>query len=128
MFEVDNSLISISTLSIESIVEILKEKKNFLLSQDVEKFVRFVSFDNGILFINFDSGYPRELLKNLNDFFLKAKYNIKVEHSNQLGEDTISSKKQALFQKQLNEISTSPLLKEVLTAFKNSYVAKIDEL
>lgn len=118
----------VSTLSIESIVEILREKKKYLLSQDVEKYVRFVSFENGTLFINFDTGYPRELLKNLNDFFIMAKYNIKVEHSNQAGEDTIYKKKQDIFNSQLKEISTNPILKEILHSFKNSYVAKIEEL
>ncbi len=124
----ENELIDISTISIESIIEILKEKKNFLLSQDVEKYVRFVSFDNGTLFINFDTGYPRELLKNLNTFFAKEKYNIKVEHSTLPGQDTIYKQKQDLFNKQLQELSTNPILKELLNSFKNSYVAKIEDI
>ena len=128
MFEEENSVIDVSTLSIESIVDILKEKKNFLLSQDVERYVRFVSFENGVLYINFDSGYPRELLKNLNAFFVNAKYNIKVEHSDMPGEDTILKKKRDIFNAQVAEISNNPILKEVLSAFSNSYVAKIEEI
>ena len=128
LFEEENSVIEISTISIESIIEILREKKNYLLSQDVEKYVRFVSFENGILLINFDTGYPRELLKNLNNFFVKEKYNIQVEHSNQLGEDTVFKKKQYFFNNQLREISENPILKEMMRSFKNSYVAKIEEI
>lgn len=128
MFEEENPVIDVSTLSIESIVDILKEKKNFLLSQDVERYVRFVSFDKGVLFINFDIGYPRELLKNLNAFFTNAKYNIRVEHSNEVGEDTIYKKKQDFFNAQIAEISDNPIFKEILRNFRNSYVAKIEEI
>ncbi len=128
MFEEEQSVTDVSTLSIESIVDILKEKKNFLLSQDVERYVRFVSFDKGVLLINFDTGYPRELLKNLNTFFANAKYNIKVEHSDNPGEDTIYKKKQDFFNAQIAEISDNPIFKEILRNFKNSYVAKIEEM
>ena len=129
MFEEEiNNNTDISILSIESIVDILREKKNYLLSQDVERYVRFVSFDKGVLFINFDTGYPRELLKNLNTFFANAKYNIKVEHSNEAGEDTIYKKKRDIFEAQLKEISSNPILKEISQNFKNSYVAKIEEI
>ncbi|MGN0929060.1 MAG: hypothetical protein ACI4N3_00265 [Alphaproteobacteria bacterium] len=126
--EEESSNTDVSILSIESIVDILKEKKNYLLSQDVERYVRFVSFDKGVLFINFDTGYPRELLKNLNTFFANAKYNIKVEHSNEVGEDTIYKKKRDIFEAQLKEISNNPILKELLHSFTNSYVAKIEEI
>lgn len=121
-------MIELSTLSIESIIEILKEKKNFLLSQDVERYVRFVSFDNGVLLINFDTGYPRELLKNLNYFFENAKYNIRVVHSELPGEDTIYKKKHDILNAQIKEISDNPTIKEILRSFTNSYVAKIEEL
>ena len=58
----------VATITIEGLVSTLKTKKSFLLSQDVERFVRFVSFDKGLLLVNLEDGYPRELIKNLITF------------------------------------------------------------
>ena len=70
LFEDLESVVNdVATLTIESLVSLLKEKKSFLLSQDVEKFVRFVSFDKGILSVNLENGYPREIIRNINNFF-----------------------------------------------------------
>ena len=51
-----------------------------------------------------------------------------MEHSDQLGEDTVFKKKQDFFNNQLREISENPILKEMMRSFKNSYVAKIEEI
>ncbi|MBR4316168.1 MAG: hypothetical protein IKP65_04270 [Alphaproteobacteria bacterium] len=115
-------------MTIEGLVDILKEKRSFILSQDVARYIRFVGFDKGILSVNLEEGYPREIIKNLNNFFDKNKYNIKVECSLERGEDTLEQKKKALFNKQLDEVSQNPILKEILTCFTNSTVANIEEL
>ena len=103
-------------------------KKSFILSQDVSRYVRFVGFENGELLINLEDGYPKEIIRNLNNFFEENKYKVKVEHSPERGEDTLEQKKKALFNKQLEEVSQNPLLKEILTCFSNSVVAKIEDL
>lgn len=129
LFEDLESVVNdVATLTIESLVSLLKEKKSFLLSQDVEKFVRFVSFDKGILSVNLENGYPREIIRNINNFFETNKYQIKVEHSNEIGEDTLEQKKRKLFESQLEEASKNPILREVLTCFSNSRVANIEDL
>lgn len=124
----ENATNDIATLTIESLVSILKEKKAFLLSQDVERFVRFVSFDKSILLINLETGYPREIIKNLNNFFSDNKYKIQVKFSEEKGEDTLEQKKKNLFKAQLEEASKNPILKEVLVCFSNSIVANIEEI
>ncbi len=118
----------VATMTIEGLVDILKEKKSFILSQDVARYIRFVGFEKGILSVNLEEGYPREIIKNLNHFFDENKYNIKVECSLERGEDTLEQKKKALFNKQLDEVSQNPILKEILTCFANSTVANIEEL
>ena len=118
----------VATITIEGLVSTLKTKKSFLLSQDVERFVRFVSFDKGLLLINLEDGYPRELIKNLNNFFTTNNINIKVEFSSERGQDTLEQKKKAIFKAQLDEVSKNPILKEILTCFTNSVVANIEDL
>ncbi len=118
----------VATLTIEGLVNLLKEKKSFILSQDVAKYVRFVRFDNGVIFINLETGYPREIVKNINNFFNDNKYKVKIECCQEKGEDTLEQKKKALFNKQLEEVSQNPILKEVLECFSNSVVANIEEL
>ena len=119
---------SVSTMTIESLVDTLKEKKSFLLSRDVERYVRFVGFDKGVLFINLEELHPKELIKNLNDFFIQSKFNIKVIRSSEKGDDTLEQKKKALFQQQLMEVSQNPILKEILECFRNSVVENIEDL
>ncbi len=126
--EVSDKSDDIATLSIESLVDILKKNKSFLLSQDVSKFIRFVAFDAGILFVNLQSGYPKDIIKNLNSFFEEKKFSIKVEHSSEIGEDTLEQKKQTLFNQQLEEAKENPILKEILDCFSNSVVANIENL
>lgn len=118
----------VATITIEGLVSTLKTKKSFLLSQDVERFVRFVSFDKGLLLINLEERYPRELIKNLNNFFTANNINIKVEFSSERGQDTLEQKKKAIFNAQLDEVSKNPILKEILTCFTNSVVANIEDL
>lgn len=118
----------VATITIEGLVSTLKTKKSFLLSQDVERFVRFVSFDKGLLLINLEDGYPRELIKNLNNFFTANNINIKVEFSSERGQDTLEQKKKAIFKAQLDEVSKNPILKEILDCFTNSVVANIEDL
>ena len=118
----------VATITIEGLVSTLKTKKSFLLSQDVERFVRFVSFDKGLLLVNLEDGYPRELIKNLNNFFTANNINIKVEFSSERGQDTLEQKKKAIFKAQLDEVSKNPILKEILTCFTNSVVANIEDL
>lgn len=118
----------VATITIEGLVSTLKTKKSFLLSQDVERFVRFVSFDNGLLLVNLEDGYPRELIKNLNNFFTANNINIKVEFSSERGQDTLEQKKKAIFKAQLDEVSKNPILKEILDCFTNSVVANIEDL
>lgn len=118
----------VATITIEGLVSTLKTKKSFLLSQDVERFVRFVSFDKGLLLINLEDGYPRELIKNLNNFFTTNNINIKVEFSSERGQDTLEQKKKAIFKAQLDEVSKNPILKEILDCFTNSVVANIEDL
>lgn len=118
----------VATITIEGLVSTLKTKKSFLLSQDVERFVRFVSFDKGLLLVNLEDGYPRELIKNLNNFFTANDINIKVEFSSERGQDTLEQKKKAIFKAQLDEVSKNPILKEILDCFTNSVVANIEDL
>lgn len=118
----------VATITIEGLVSTLKTKKSFLLSQDVERFVRFVSFDKGLLLVNLEDGYPRELIKNLNNFFTTNNINIKVEFSSERGQDTLEQKKKAIFKAQLDEVSKNPILKEILDCFTNSVVANIEDL
>ena len=118
----------VATMTIEGLVDLLKEKKSFILSQDVARYIRFVGFDNGILSVNLEDGYPREIIKNINHFFEENKYKIKMEYSSEKGEDTLEQKKKAVFKKQLEEVSQNPILKEILDCFSNSVVANIEEL
>lgn len=118
----------VATITVEGLVSTLKTKKSFLLSQDVERFVRFVSFDKGLLLVNLEDGYPRELIKNLNNFFTTNNINIKVEFSSEQGQDTLEQKKKAIFKAQLDEVSKNPILKEILDCFTNSVVANIEDL
>lgn len=126
--DVENATNDVATMTIEGLVNILKEKKEFLLSKDVSGYVRFVKFDKGILYVNLEEGYPREIIKNINNFFDRNKYKVKVEYSNERGEDTLEQKKKALFKMQLEEVSQNPILKEILQCFSDSVVAKIEEL
>ena len=129
MFEEVESLDNdVATMTIEGLVDLLKEKKSFILSQDVARYIRFVGFDNGILSVNLEDGYPREIIKNINHFFEENKYKIKMEYSSEKGEDTLEQKKKAVFKKQLEEVSQNPILKEILECFSNSVVANIEEL
>ncbi len=126
--EVENATDDVSTMTIESLVNLLKEKKSFILSQDVSRYIRFVKFDNGIIYVNLEVGYPKEIIKNLNRFFDENKYKIKVEYSQEKGDDTLEQKKKALFNRQLEEVLQNPILKEILTCFSNSIVANIEDL
>ncbi len=126
--EVENATDDVSTMTIEGLVNLLKEKKSFILSQDVSRYIRFVKFDNGVIFVNLENGYPKEIIKNLNRFFDENRFKIKVEFSNEKGDDTLEQKKKALFNKQLDEVSQNPILKEILTCFPNSIVANIEDL
>lgn len=115
-------------MTIEGLVNLLKEKKSFILSQDVSRYIRFVKFDNGVIFVNLEDGYPKEIIKNLNNFFSENKYNVRVEYSKEKGDDTLEQKKKALFNRQLEEVLQNPILKEILTCFSNSTVANIEDL
>ena len=126
--EVENATDDVSTMTVEGLVNLLKEKKSFILSQDVSRYIRFVKFDNGVIFVNLENGYPKEIIKNLNRFFDENRFKIKVEFSNEKGDDTLEQKKKALFNKQLDEVSQNPILKEILTCFPNSIVANIEDL
>lgn len=94
----------------------------------MEKFARFVSFGNGVLKLNLNAGAPVMLIKNLNEFFAEAKYAIKVERSDEEGEATVREKQEALFKAQLAEMSGNDILREILRVFKDSRVAKIEEI
>jgi hypothetical protein len=108
-------------------VSLLKERKSFLLSQDVEKFARFVSFAGGVLRLNFNSGFPVQIVRNLNQFFADAGCGIRVEKSDERGDDTVREKQERLFREQLAEMSGNGILREALRVFKDSYVAKIED-
>ncbi|MDR2098870.1 MAG: hypothetical protein LBO78_02485 [Rickettsiales bacterium] len=124
----DEEPLSISILTIESVVAILKEKKNFLLSQDVEGYCRFVAFANGVLELNLAEGAPRELIRNLNKFFLDAKYAIEARQSDQPGEPSIRERQLQAFEEQKAAMAGNPVLREVLARFPDSYVAKIEQM
>ena len=127
--EISNATDSdVATMTIEGLVDLLKEKKSFILSQDVARYIRFVGFDNGILSVNLEAGYPKEIIKNINRFFEENNYKVKMECSSERGEDTLEQKKKALFNKQLEEVSQNSILKEILQCFSNSIVANIEEL
>ena len=126
--EVENATDDVSIMTVEGLVNLLKEKKSFILSQDVSRYIRFVKFDNCVIFVNLENGYPKEIIKNLNRFFDENRFKIKVEFSNEKGDDTLEQKKKALFNKQLDEVSQNPILKEILTCFPNSIVANIEDL
>jgi len=115
-------------MTIEGLVDTLKKNKNFLLSQDVERYVRFVGFADGVLSINLEEGHPREIILNMNMFFKTHNLQISVKQVDEKGEDTLEQKKKKLFENQLQEALKNPILKEVLTCFTNSKVANIEDL
>ena len=118
----------VATITIEGLVDILKKNKNFLLSQDVERFVRFVGFADGVLSVNLEDGHPREIIRNINAFFATHNMEISVKQVDDRGEDTLEQKKKKLFEEQLAEVSKNPILKEILECFTNSKVANIEDL
>lgn len=118
----------ISLLTVESLVALLREKKNFLLSQDVEGYARFVGFDKGRLSLNFNTGVPREIISNLNKFFAENRMDIKVVRSDAEGEPTLKERRENLFNAQLAEISGNPILKEILSKFADARVVGIERL
>lgn len=128
LFDEVNNDNDVSTLTIEGLVDILKDNKSFILSQDVRRFIRFVGFENGSLAVNLQSGYPRDIIKNLNSFFAENKYQITVNQSTELGEDTLEQKEKVLFQEQLDSVKANPILSEVLERFENSVVANIENI
>jgi DNA polymerase-3 subunit gamma/tau len=110
----------------EALSALLKSKRSFLLSQDVEKYARFVGFDGGALRLNFAPSAPREIVSNLNAFFAENHMNIKVEKSDEPGAPTVAEAAETLFNTQVAEFASNPILKEILEIFPNSYVAKIE--
>ena len=118
----------VATITIEGLVDTLKNNKNFLLSQDVERYVRFVGFSDGVLSVNLEDGHPREIIRNINTFFETHNFPISVKQVEERGEDTLEQKKRKLFEDQLAEVSKNPILKEILACFTNSKVANIEDL
>ena len=118
----------VATMTIEGLVDLLKKNKNYLLSQDVERYVRFVGFADGVLSVNLEDGHPREIIRNINTFFETHNLQINVKQVDDKGEDTLEQKKKKIFEDQLREVSQNPILKEILLCFPNSKVANIEDL
>ena len=118
----------VSTMTIEGLVDLLKKNKNYLLSQDVERYVRFVGFADGVLSVNLENEHPREIIRNMNTFFETHNLQILVKQVDERGDDTLEQKKKKFFEEQLREVSKNPILKEILECFPNSKVANIEDL
>jgi len=116
-----------ASMTIEAIVDLVRQK-NYLLSQDVERFVRFVSFGGGVLQANLNAGAPRDIIKNMNSLFDASRIAIVVKKSDEMGEASLSEQKTAMFEAQANMASSNPIVAEILRAFPNSSIAKVEEL
>jgi hypothetical protein len=77
--------------------------------------------------LNFDAGAPVAIVKNMNSFFGAEGYGIKVERSEAAGEPTLAEQKQAQFDRQKESMSANPVLAEILRAFPDARVDRIEE-
>lgn len=118
----------LSVITIESIFNKVKEHKSFLLAQDIKRNIRFVSFKNGTLFVNKEENSSQNIINNMNIFFEEHNIDIKVQLSPELGEPTLEQQEKMLFQKQIEEISKQPIMKEFFNSFKNYSVEKIEKI
>ena len=118
----------LSVITIESIFNKVKEHKSFLLAQDIKRNIRFVSFKNGTLFVNKEKNSSQNIINNMNMFFEEHNIDIKVQLSPELGEPTLEQQEKMLFQKQIDEISKQPIMKEFFNSFKNYSVEKIEKI
>ena len=119
---------SLSVITIESIFNKVKEYKSLLLAQEIRKNIRFVSFKNGTVFVNKVENAPKNIINNMNMFFEKNNIDIKVELSPEIGEPTLEEQEKMLFEKQIQEISKEPVIKEFFRYFDNYSVEKIEKL
>lgn len=119
---------NLSVITIEAIFNKVKEHKSLILAQEIRKYIRFVSFNNGILFVNKNENSPKNIINNMNLFFENNNIDINVKLSPEPGEPTLEEQEKILFEKQINEISTQPIMKEFFRTFKNYSVEKIENL
>lgn len=101
--------------------------KNYILSRDIEKFARFVSFEAGVLRLNFASGAPAAIVRNMNSLFKDEGLCVQVEKSDEAGGPTLEEQKRAEFDRQLESMASNPVLSEILRVFPDARVDRIEE-
>ncbi len=119
---------NLPVVTIEAIFNKVKEHKSLLLAQEIRKNIRFVSFKDGILFVNKEQNSPKNIINNMNMFFENNNIDIKVELSPETGQPTLEEQEKILFEKQIQEISKEPIMKELFNYFKNYSIEKIENL
>lgn len=80
------------------------------------------------MLVNKEPNAPKNIINSMNEFFEKNNLQIKVQITNEIGEPTLEEQTKIFFQKQLNEISTNPIIKEIFSTFKNYTIEKIETL
>jgi DNA polymerase-3 subunit gamma/tau len=110
----------------EALSALLRSRREVILAKDVENHARFVGFANGVLELNFSDGHPREIVRNLNDFFAREGIAARVEHSSALGAPTIAEAALAAFEEQAAEFAGNPILLEIERLFPGAKIARVE--
>ena len=97
---------NLPVVTIEAIFNKVKEHKSLLLEQKS----------------------PKNIINNMNMFFENNNIDIKVELSPKTGQPTLEEQEKILFEKQIQEISEEPIMREFFKSFKNYSVEKIEKL
>ncbi|MCL2439802.1 MAG: DNA polymerase III subunit gamma/tau [Alphaproteobacteria bacterium] len=111
--------------TIFAIIEFIKSNGGSILARDMEVYARFVSYDKGVLKLNFEPDAPRDIIINLNSFFAEKKVAVKVERSAEPGAETAAAAARRIFAEQVAEFDANPILREIMMTFPNSSVAKV---
>ena len=119
---------NLSVITIESIFNKVRELKSILLAQEIRKFIKFVSFTKGTVFVNTVEDAPRNIINRMNLFFEDNNIDINVALSHEEGQPTLEQQEKILLEKQIQEISKQPIMKEFFKRFTNYSVEKIEKL
>ena len=116
----------------ESFVDVIKlvtEKRDLKLKGNLEDFVRLVRFETGHVEINLEAGAPRDLPNYLGQKLSEwtgKRWIVAV--SAEKGEETITGKKLAERQRELEQVKNHPLVQQIFDTFPDARITDVSPL
>ncbi len=111
------------------VIQLVTEKRDLKLKSDLEDFVRLVRFESGHVEINLADGAPRDLPNYLGQRLSEwtgKRWIIAV--SAEKGEETITGKRRAEEQRELEQVKNHPLVQQIFDTFPDAKITDVSPL